>query len=255
MSLLVDYGRYTPGDIDSEMMLSQMPLEILEDNIQRQFEEPFEFRKIDYLSSFLTTYHYTKKQLEVSEEADIEEEKEELESLRTEFISFMNRVFDQYLDISFPEINDMGEDDQDEILHFTYRFFITNIRHNFVNLVLNYIEKYKKDICEFAERKKDVSTQSFKREITDPDDILILSNLNDILSYILSREYTVESFLELTERSEPVLEKCLVDEWYDNWKITGNFIEKYFRMVTKGFMIDMECRVRHEILKKYTKLI
>lgn len=255
MSLLLDYQSYTPNDIDSEMMLSQMPLEILEENISNQFKNPFEYRKMDYMSTFITKYKYTKGQLSLLEGEDLEDETNALEALRTEFVSFMAATFESYLDIAFPELSDMNEEDQDEILHFTYRFFIVNVKHNFENVVINYIEKYKKEICEEFPKKKDAFTMSYKKEIDDPDDILILSNLNEIMDYILTRPFTVESFMDLTESDEPSLEKFMVDEWYDNGLVVGNFIDKYLRSIRKRFRIELECSIRNHILSKYIKYI
>lgn len=253
MSLLLDYQSYAPADINSEMMLSQMPLGVLEDNIEKQFANPFEYRKMDYMSSFITKYKYTKTQIAQLDGEDYEDETEALELLRTEFISFMDRTFDNYLDIAFPELNDMSEEDQDEILHFTYRFFIVNIKHNFENLIINYIEQHKKEICEVMPKKKDAFTMAYKKEIDSPEDILILSNLNQILDYILTREFTVEEFLELTEMDEPALENYMLNEWYDNGMVVGNFLEKYFRTIQKSFRIELECSIRNHILCKYTK--
>lgn len=253
MSLLLDYQSYQPANLNSEMMLSKMPLEVLEDNIENQFKEPLEYHKIDYLTNFITRYKYTKGQIELLEGEDQDDEKEALDYLRRDFVNFMDQIFDLYLDISFPELEDMPEDDQDEILHFTYRFFIVNIKHNFENVIINYIEKHKKDICGLVQKKKDAFTMACRKDIYDPNDVLILSNLNDILSYILTREFTVEEFFELTELDEPSLEKYMVDGWYDKGLVVGNFLTKYFRMLTKPFRIELECSVRNHILSQYIK--
>ena len=171
------------------------------------------------------------------------------------FLDFIEKTFQEKLDIEFPDLEGMIEEDQDDCIHFTYRFFITNFKQNFVNLVLNYIEKHKKEICDFLPKKKDVSTLTFRKDIEDPDDILILTNLDEIIDYALSRGFTVEEFLDLIDRDEPSLERYLLEQYYDEAKIVGNFLDKYFRMVTRNFKIEIECAVRNDILKKYLKFL
>lgn len=251
MSLLVDYN-YIPNDIDTEMMLTEVPIDILEENILGQFNNPLENHKMDYISNFIIKYRYTKQMVENGYNED---DTVELERVRDEFLSFIQSLFDERLDISFPDMETMIDEDQDDCIHFTYRFFITNFKQNFVNLVLNYIEKHKKEICDISAKKKDVSTLNFRKDIEDPDDVLILSNLNEIVDYILTRTYTVEEFLDLTDRDEPSLERYLLEQYYDEGKIVGNFLDKYFRMMTRNFKIEIECAARNDILKKYLKFL
>ena len=252
MSLLVDHRVYTPQDINSELLLSQIPVDILQENIQKQFDEQFVYRKVDYVSSFITQYNYSK---EVVKEMDDEDEMDALNVARDQFITFLSKLMEEKLDLGFPYLNDMTEEDQDELLHFTYRFFIVNIKHNFENLIINYIEKNKKEICETIPKKKDISAMSYKKEIEDPDDIIILSNLNDVIDYVLTREFTVDDFLNFTERDEPELEKYLVEDYYDKNYLVGNFLDKYFRMITRSFKVELECSVRNIILRKYIKYL
>ena len=251
MSLLVDYN-YIPNDIDTEMMLTEVPIDILEENILEQFQNQLENHQMDYISNFIIKYRYSKAVVESTENED---DDLELQRIRTDFLDFIEKTFQEKLDIEFPDLEGMIEEDQDDCIHFTYRFFITNFKQNFVNLVLNYIEKHKKEICDFLPKKKDVSTLTFRKDIEDPDDILILTNLDEIIDYALSRGFTVEEFLDLIDRDEPSLERYLLEQYYDEAKIVGNFLDKYFRMVTRNFKIEIECAVRNDILKKYLKFL
>src|SRR5699024_8448251 len=142
MSLLVDYN-YIPNDIDTEMMLTEVPIDILEENILEQFQNPLENHQMDYISNFIIKYRYSKAVVESTENED---DDLELQRIRTDFLDFIEKTFQEKLDIEFPDLEGMIEEDQDDCIHFTYRFFITNFKQNFVNLVLNYIEKHKKEI-------------------------------------------------------------------------------------------------------------
>jgi hypothetical protein len=119
----------------------------------------------------------------LSEEA---EELEEVEEIFIKFMQFMKDIFQSYLSIGFPELDDMGEDGEFLILQ-TYRFFITNIKKNFINLIMNYINLHKEELLdeEISPKRKDVTTMNFKSEIDNEDDVIILSNLGSIIHYIL----------------------------------------------------------------------
>lgn len=254
-SLLTDY-QYQPNDIDTEMMLTELPMDVLEENITKQFENPIENHKMDYIANFITKYKYSKETLDAYAD-DYNDDQISLSQIRSEFIVFMTELFEQKLDLGFPMIDELLEEDQDELLHFTYRFFIMNIKRNFVNVIMNYIDKNKEDICETLPRRKDVTTLTMKKDIEDPLDVLLLSNLNLVVDYVLSRKFTVSEFLEMTDRTddEPKLERFMMESFYDDAKLVGNFVDPYIRMINRNFRIEIESNVRNQILRKYLKYI
>ena len=128
-----------------------------------------------------------------------EDELETLQKLDEGFISFMLKIFDEYLDISINDIDQLPTEDQHELLQLTYRFFIKMIKKNFVSVVINYIDENKSDLCELLPKKKDVTTMAFKAEIDNDDDILILANLKDVIRIVLlETDFGVDEFLDLS---------------------------------------------------------
>lgn len=240
---------YEPTEIEDELFLSEVPLKILEQSIESQFDDPLEYRKRDYIQSFITKYEFSVNNL-------YEEEKENLEELHAEFISFITRIFENRLSIGFPDIEDMDEDTQHELIHMTYCFFIKNIKKNFVNLILNYIDENKDRITEedICPRKRDVTTLNFKTYIDDDDDVAILSNLDNVIRYILNDDHlSVDDFIELCRTDGNCLETEFISENFNNFNITGNFIPSYVNMIDEDFYIEIESKVRNKILKKYPK--
>jgi len=237
---------YEPTDFSDELFLSNAPINLIQKSIESQFQDPFEYRKRDYIQSFLIKYHFSKENL-------YEEELEEVEEIYDKFMEFMKDIFQSYLSIGFPELDDMGEDGELLILQ-TYRFFITNIKKNFINLIMSYIREHKEDLLdeEIAPKRKDVTTMNFKSEIENEEDVIILSNLSSIIHYILSQDITVDEFFELIE-SNNCLETEYVKEKFDEWLITGNFVRKYIDMINDDFYIELESKIRNKILKKYGK--
>ena len=240
-----DYG-YNPNEVDSEIFLSDIPLSLMKETIRNQFEEPLEYRKNDYLQTFFNKYEFTKENM-------TEDDEEEVEELYSGFISFMEEIFKEFLGIGIPNLDDMSEEEQEEIIRFIYRYFIIDIRKNFVNVIYNYIKERKEKIAERMDKKKDVTYLSLKKYVDDEDEIVILSNLGEVINDILSEEFTIDEFFKYSRTDKNELEIDFVSDRYDTCDITGNFVSKYINMVDEELKMEIECKVRNKILKKYKK--
>ena len=131
-----------------------------------------------------------------------------------------------------------------------------NIKKNFVNVVRNYIEENRKELQSSFEKKKDVTSLTFKTEIDDETDVIILANLIEIIHNILDfvkENCDVDDFLKLCQDDEVILELEYVKSAYDRTDITGNFVELYVDMVDETFISDIQSKIRNKILKKYPK--
>ena len=238
---------YESTDIEDEMFLSEVPISLIQMSIQTQFDEPFEYRKKDYIQSFITKY-------EISRDNMLEDDLTMLEVFRDQFISFIEEIFDEKLDVGFVNINDMNEDDQHELIHLTYRFFIKNIKKNFVNVALNFINDNQNEIENNFEKVKDITSSTFKDELSDDYDILVLSNLGNIIDYIFGIIYEMDDvfdFFDLCMDDEPILELEYVRKSYHDMELTGNFMSKYVDMIDDDFKTEIQSKVRNKILKKY----
>ena len=140
---------YHPTDLEDELFLSEVPVELLQSSIKTQFQEPLEYRKKDYVQSFITKYEFSKDNM-------LEDDVIMLDLYRDKFLLFIENIFYEYLGIGFSNLDDMDVDDQNELIHLTYRFFIKNMKKNFVNIVNNYIKKHKNEIENDYIKKKDV---------------------------------------------------------------------------------------------------
>lgn len=237
---------YDTHDIDNEIFLSDMPLNLIEEAIKTQFDDPLEYRKTDYVQSFLNKYQFSVDNM-------YEEDQMKLDELHDDFITFMKNIFYEYLGIGMPNIEDMPEEDQHKIIHYTYLYFITNIKKNFTNLIINYIDKNHEDIESISVKRKDVIYLNFKSEIQDEFDVLVLSNLSSIIEHILTEEFTIDEFFELTTTDELSVELEFVKAAFDDFTLTGNFIQSYVVTVDNYFRTELESKVRNKILKKYPK--
>ena len=84
---------YEPSDLDGEIFLSDAPLSLLMRAIQTQFDSPAEYRRKDYIDSFITKYQFCRDH----QEDEGEEFKEEIDEYYAQFVSFMQDLFENYL--------------------------------------------------------------------------------------------------------------------------------------------------------------
>lgn len=241
---------YRPSEIEDEMFLSDVPLSITKHAIESQFRNPLENRKKDYVGSFIDRYNYTIKTLDHDDDPD---EKEQADVWFDAFIGFMVEIFDSFLDIGFPEIEDASRDDQGELIHLTYNFFIRDAKKNFSNLITNYINDHKDEIVEDLPEIKDVTSVSFKSETIKEDDVMILSNLERVIYDILNIDFNVDEFLELCQGNSYSLEREFVTNKFDEFEIVGNFYRPYVSMLDSEFRTELQSKVRNKILKNYPK--
>lgn len=241
---------YKPNDISSDMFLSEIPLSLMKENIISQFNDPLEHRKKDHITTFIAMYKYSEENVDAYEDED----EDYIIELRDDFYLFIRNLFEEYLGIGFNNFEDLSKEDQDNMIHFTYRFFLINIKKNFISYLRTCIDEEKDSyIYDEEEKKKDVTSLSFKKEVTDSSDIYILSNLGDIIDDILSRDISVDDFLDKCDDEESCIETRFLKSKFDNFEITGNFVEKYVDMIDSDFKSEIESKIRNKILKKYNK--
>lgn len=239
---------YTPNEIDSDQFISEVPINLMKENIKAQFNDPLEYRKKDHITPFINMYYFSKENADAYEDEDIDN----IQELRDDFYQFIQNMFRKYLKIGFVDFSDMSEEDQDQLIHYTYRFFLMNIKKNFINLIMSYIDKEKDTYDVDEEKHKDVTSLSFRKEISDPVDVYILSNLHSIIEDILQKDISVDDFFENCDDNN-CLETRFVSNKYDNNIITGNFVSSYIDMLDSDFIADIESKIRNKILKKYKK--
>lgn len=245
--MFFDEKLYVPGDFADEVFLTDFPIEIIENSISSQFRNPFEFRNRDYIQTFISQYEYSINNCD-------ETEMESLEEYHDKFIQFILKLFQSKLGIGIPNIEDKVDSEVHEMIHIVYRFFIMNIKRNFINYIYNYVYTRKEEIeSSFAtEKRKDVTTNSFKEEIGDEYDILVLTNLPKIVNYVLENILPAYEFLTMCMDERPCLETTFVMEKFEKYEITGNFSNTYASMMLSvDDKSDVISAIRSRILNKY----
>lgn len=239
---------YVPQDADDEILLSEAPLDVLMESITKQFEDPLEYVGYDFVQSFITKYMLTK------DNCVEDEEVEELNRLYVKFISFIERTFQEQLSLGIPELEDKSEEEQLEIIHYAYRFFVINLQDNFQNYIYQYIKENKKLLAEQLPERNDVSTNSLKQVVDDRDDLLVLANLNTAIEMSLKDDSVlVDEFLSLAYGKDNNLENDFITDKFEGFELTGNFVIPYSKILPEEMRIEIECKIRNKLLKKYRK--
>lgn len=234
---------------DEEEFLTMVPLNLTKENLLYQVTHPSEQRTVDFIHSFIQRYEYSKSL--VSDE----DERIELIALRDDFLGFFEELMKRMLGVGYPDLRDLAENEQNELIHFSYRYFVMQMRENFVNLITNYIIDHLDDFRGNGLKRKDVSTIVYKKEFGDVDDASIIANLSTIIGNILREsDLSVDEFFILSQSDFPSMENTFMQEKYDELKITGNFVSNYVLMIPPRMHVEIETRVRGKLLKKFRQI-
>lgn len=240
---------YEPDEIRDETTLTETAAILIKDSIKAQFKDPSEDTKTDFVSTFIARYQLTLK--EISDDFD-EAENEELHNIHRGFISFMEDILKKKLKIGIVELEDMDEESQEEMVHQIYRFFIINISQNIYNYIFRYIEKNKAALAQILPSRSTVSKKRMSGLMDDKEMIQICANIQDSTQLALVDEnITVDDFFEMCASKEMDLEREFVIEQYNNFAITGNFVNKYRKMLPSWMIVELESAVLSALVRKY----
>ena len=240
------------GGTDDEDFLSSVPLEVLLQSIDKQFEDPEEYINNDFVQAFVDNIEFIRVHPddEVMDETDVVERREL-------FILHMVKSFEKWLGLGVNEIEGKPDAEQDDIIQYVYRFFLLDIKKNFTNLVLNYIDDHRDEIYELFKDASSASKLVFKNEINDEFDITVLSNLGPVVNHILNDVRNnlddCTEFFRLCEGNSASENLESTRNYFNDFIICGNFIDSYIGLLNDDLLDTIKSKVRNKILKKYPK--
>lgn len=230
--------------------LTETPVQLKQIAIKTQFDNlGGDTRKSDYVAAYIQSWEKSHANIIT------DDEQEEMDQLHSDFVAFMEEIFAAKLGIGFPDIDQKPEEEQNEIFHMAYRFFIRYCRRNFTNLVFYYIfdENNYDEIMDLLSTKshESVISRDYRKEISDAFAVAILANMQAVIRHVFEQEFTVDEFFDLCEGSEALSELLFMRESMDDFSITGNFVPMYISLVTPELMQDVEIKLKRRILQKY----
>lgn len=233
-----------------ETTITSVSAEIIQESILSQFKDPSGYAKVDFVQSFFQRYKLTLK--EIADDYD-EDEISVTKEIHRKFIGFMEKTLMERLSIGITELDNMGEEEQEQMVHYLYRFFIINLNQNMYNFFLHYIEKHKADIAATLPNVKTVSVRRLTDIMDDSDMIRICAWISEVTKYITEQEISVDDYFELCMAKEYDLEREFTMQQYEDFAVSGNFIERYFAMIPEPIMVELESEMTAYLTRKYRK--
>ena len=204
---------------DVERVLSDLPLDIIKENITTQVNDPLLYES-DYCTEVYETFEEA-----LDEFGHIDEYREEINELKDKFNLFVLNEVDRRFGLDI-DLNAISEYEAEELAKNVYQFFIVEFREKVTTFLLNYICYNKMSLGEMFEddyKKKDVTTLNMKKKTKNRSEVIILSNMTDIISYILDLDHDPEEFIELSSEPEEVVAEYIKNATM-SFVIAGNFV-------------------------------
>lgn len=205
--------------IDVERIMGDLPIEVIKENILTQIDNPLLYTT-DYVDDVYGTLENAKQELSHIDQYR-EDISEEYDKFNIFLLSNVSRRFDLGIDVEILDSHEL-----DHLAYDCYLFFIVYLKENLENFLYNYIISHKEELGSMFDseyKRKDVTTMNMKKACNDKNDILILSNLSEVINYILDIEFDATDFVELCiEPGELVGER--IKEFVNDFTIPGNFV-------------------------------
>ncbi len=205
---MVFFNEDMSSNIEIEMLLVDLPIELIKENVRSQIERVY--GNINYLNI-------------VSDKLKLIEDQYEDTDIKMRVNDIRNTFFKEIIDIITEKFEiDVNIDFSDayeteNVAMDLYVFYIVELRRNTYKFLLNYIKDRKKDIVEtlnLSKPKKDVTTISVRKKLKSID-VKIISNLYEVVDYILDIGIDDAEFLEYTRNSD-------ISDLYNNNTISGS---------------------------------
>lgn len=232
------------NNIDLDIILSDLPIELIKESIKYQIYHPL------YVDTDYCTIVFDKCAQVLQLYKGNEDIEKEIEELLDKFCLYVLDVLDNKynFDIVYDNLNTY---DISKITLVLYKFFILRYRKNIGEFVYNFILKNKKMLSEQFindDKKKDVTTIVLKKKTKNKDDVRIISNLPQIIKFILDLEHDPVEFIDLSSPDD-LYYADEIKSLLEDFTLSGNFTRPYLCTVVNQYneVIDeilMEIRIK-----------
>lgn len=222
MSLMFDdmYEPASTTEIDN--LLAELPFDLIKENILEQIQDPMS-SNINYVTVIVEKCDVCKDMLS----DDVDALSTINNSLQSFFIDIL-RAIDNRFNLSL-DLNELATSDTlIEIGQVIYEYFIIRYKKNIAKYITNYIKHHKADLVDYYSDKikKDVTTLSHKKHVKDQDDLVIISNLPSIISYIVTLDIDSYEFVNLSA-GKSNYNASVIKGLISANRLVGNFTRKY----------------------------
>ena len=252
MSLYYDQDNYDLSSYnETGELLTELPFDLIKESIMEQIQDPMS-TNINYIDTIVEKCELYKE--EYSEDETVIAE---IDSHLNEFFISILTAIDDKFDLGL-DINGLAEySNISEIGQCVYKYFILYYMKNITKFITKYIFKNKKALTSYYadKTKKDVSTLAFKKQIKNPEDLCIITNLPSIMKYIIGLDIESLEFINLSSGIDNY-EASVIRELIETGKLVGDFYSSYMRLCVDShdYVIDeLQTEIRIKIIKKISK--
>lgn len=247
-------------DIDAHSYLHGASVDLVIEYLKEQMRSPYDYQCRNYVDEFIGDYNFSKEALITDyenavgvEAEEINQSLTEIDQYRDKFVNvFMNLMYDR-LSVGFADFDDRSIEFQNKVMSIVYKFFILNIKRNYKNICLSFIEENKDELNKTYKHSGDMTLSVQKSRVSDTKDITLLSSLRDIIREAIQIPYDIDEFVLKTYGNDPPeYDQILMKELIDKDIITGNFVPHYLKLVPESLLDNIEFNIRNELLNQYT---
>lgn len=236
------------SDLEIDTLLSDLPFELIKENIREQINDPL-ITNVNYINIITEKRELIHQQFDNNYDALTT-----VDNQITDFFRSIMQEIDQKFDLGIS----IDEFESEEIIEYGeifYNFFILRYKKNVSKFITKFIIKNKKYLVETfenIEKKKDVTQISLKKQIKNKDDLIILSNLPQIIKHIFSLDIDNLDFIKYCCREE-LYEAIKIKDLIYTARLTGNFVRDYLKLITDKYdniLDEILTEVKFKIIKK-----
>lgn len=245
---------FEPSSYDRDVFISTMPFDMIKESIKKQFNEPYE-NETDYVGIFMDSYYTSLAEYEGDEDAIIQ-----LRDMKDELINLVRGCLYLRFQVGFADLEELNEELANDMVKYVYRFFIINTFKNMTHFITNYIIENKEEICnkyidaQSSIDNNDVTSVKIRKIVYDKEICIILSNLITIINDIFDDydDVDIDTFLSHAGQDK-LMETRFIDKCYNEYHVTGNFIQPYFKLTNNFIKRELFVKVRSKLINKYSK--
>lgn len=236
------------SDLELDSLLSDLPIEVIKESIKEQISDPLS-TNIDYVNTIVEKCSVLRKEFAENEDALAQ-----INDLLDNFFRFLITEIDNKFDLTI-DVSDESVDSLILIGEILYNFLILRYKKNISRFIYKFIIKNKKSLVEQFEKqskKKDVTSISLKKQIKNKDDILLISNLPNVIKYIMNLYIEPLDFLKYACDDE-YYEGTILRQMILTSKVVGNFVTEYLNLIVYNnddILDEVQTDVKLKLMKK-----
>jgi hypothetical protein len=241
-----DYELSSSTEID--MLLIDLPMDLIKENLKAQINDPLT-TNVNYIETIIDKI----REMQASY-GDNDDAVQNINKLIVDFFSFViieiDKRFKLGIDVNYDNVEETME--TGSVL---YYFLILRYKKNITKFLYKYISKNKKKLVEDSEsqgKKKDVTTIALKKKMKNKDDISIISNLPNIIKYIMNLDIEPSDFLQYACGSEHY-DGVYITNLMNEGSLIGDFVEDYLSIIKNDYdyvLDEIQTEIKFKIINK-----